>query len=89
MSTGIVQSVSVGHMPQDLESLLNAFRRFGNPAIRFMGNGWYCSIKMHVSSEGATFEVASDFKKETAMEAATECWQRMAGTLAQLAQVAP
>lgn len=84
MNLSLIQHGHVEHQAADLENVLQAFRRFGKPRLSFIGAGWYCSIEMHVSSEGTTFKVASDVKHDSPLSAATQCWQRMAQTLKDL-----
>lgn len=74
----------VGTMPASLEEKLIWLTRFGTPVVRHMGDGWYSAIDMHVSSQGATFNVASDFKRPSPAAAVDECIDRMLKTLADL-----
>lgn len=63
---------------QDLIDL----KKYGRPKITCMDDGsWYCSISMHVSSKGASFDVASDFKQRTPSEALAQCRARIIETL--------
>jgi hypothetical protein len=64
-----------------LEEMLVALCAFGEPSVRRMGGGWCSSIDMHVSGEGATFKVRSEFDHASASEAVMVCLNRVRETL--------
>ena len=67
-----------------LEQLLNALQRYGEVNLSFLGDGWYCRVSMFVSSKGAEFKVASEFKLPTHNIAARQCYERIQQTLKDL-----
>lgn len=67
-----------------LEQLLNALQRYGEVGLSFMGDGWYCRVNMFVSSKGAEFKIASEFKLPTHLAAARQCYERIQQTLKDL-----
>ncbi len=65
----------------DLESSLNSLCSFGQPKLSKMDNGWYCRIDMFVSSEGASFEIQSNFDHKTPSDAVNTLIERLQKTL--------
>jgi len=52
-----------------LEDMLTGLLRFGCPRLSYLTDGWHANIKMHVSSEGATFEIRTEFNHKTPNDA--------------------
>lgn len=67
--------------PQMLEPALEELRKYGKPRLSFIGENWLCSVDMHVSGAGSSFEVKSDFKQLTPMDAVRQCRSRIIETL--------
>jgi hypothetical protein len=67
-----------------LEELLDDLCRYGNPRISKMDNGWHAKIEMHVASEGATFNIMSEFNHKTSIEAVLVLMQRTQQTISDL-----
>lgn len=59
-----------------LEELLNAMLQYGKPRVSYLSEGWYCSVEMNTNALGARFEIASNFKHESALSAARQCMER-------------
>lgn len=70
--------------PESLDSLLLEMCRYGQPKLSMMDSGWHCWIKMHVASQGATFEIKSEFGHQSPRAAADECHARITATIKQL-----
>jgi len=69
--------------PENLDDVLLDMSRYGQPKLSMHDNGWYCWIKMHVTSQGATFEVASEFGHQSPRAAVDECRARIVATIKQ------
>ncbi len=67
--------------PVQLEDILLALAKYGEPRLSLQSNGWYCVINMRVTSVGVEFKVASEFGNPTPNAAAAECCQRVEQTL--------
>lgn len=61
----------------NLHNLLQAMRRYGEPRLSFLTDGWVCNIEMHVSSKGCSFCIKSDFTHDNPTNSAVECAERM------------
>jgi hypothetical protein len=70
--------------PAGFEDKLIWLCKFGQPRVSNTGNGWYASIEMHVSAQGAKFEIRSEFGCATPSVAADMLIQRMLEALARL-----
>lgn len=66
-----------------LEELLNKMCAIGVPSLTKMKNGWWCRIKMHVSSAGVEFSVDSECNHQTPILAARECIDRAIAVIKQ------
>jgi len=69
---------------QTLDDALADMCRYGQPKLSMMDGGWHCWIKMHVASQGATFEIKSEFGHKSPRAAVDECLARIRATVAQL-----
>lgn len=69
-----------------LEEQLDGLRKYGRPSLNYDGDGWYCTVKMHVAAAGTSFDVKSDFGSKTShpspSDAVRQCYERIAATLA-------
>ena len=63
--------------PKTLEETVDDLCKYGKPRFQFMGDGWYCVIEMYVQGKGIQFNVASDFKHASMLEASTVCYERL------------
>lgn len=70
--------------PETLDDALLDMCRYGQPKLSMMDSGWHCWIKMHVASQGATFEIKSEFGHKSPRAAVDECRARIRATIAQL-----
>ncbi len=70
---------------ESLEDVLAELCKFGNPRVSNTGeNEWYSCMKMFVTGEGVEFEIKSDFKSPTPLQAAQQCRDRMHSALKSL-----
>lgn len=70
--------------PAGFEDKLQWLRKFGKPRVSYPGNGWYASIEMHVSAQGATFKIDSDMRMDSPSAAVDQLISRMLEALARL-----
>jgi hypothetical protein len=66
----------------NLEQILQRMSEYGKPSVSHTGKGWHGSIEMHVASQGATFNIRSEFCLPTPLSAAQQCLERMDQALA-------
>jgi len=71
-------------MPAGFEDKLVWLCRFGQPRVSNGGDGWNACIEMHVSAQGAKFEIRSDWKMCSPSAAVDMLIQRMLEALARL-----
>lgn len=71
-------------VPAGFEEKLVWLCRFGQPAVRNMGDGWFAKVEMHVSAQGASFDIKSDFSMQTPAAAVEQLIERMLEALARL-----
>lgn len=69
--------------PDTLEKVLAELTRYGKPRISYQGDGWYSTIEMNTNSDGVSFDVKSDFKHTTAIDAVLQCRSRMLTAISQ------
>lgn len=87
MNSALTTRPEIGRTPTDLEGMLAWLSTFGKPRLGIYGNKgaeWQCSIAMHVRSQGASFEINSDFNHESASAATRLCCERVVQTLRDL-----
>lgn len=60
-----------------LEEMLLALAKYGEPRLVHDGRGWYCCVEMYVTASGVNFKVASEFGRPTPMSAAIQCASRL------------
>jgi hypothetical protein len=65
----------------NLEQLLEAICHYGRPRLSLLVGGWVCVVEMHVASEGASFEIKSEFNHATPGDAARMCASRIVAAL--------
>jgi hypothetical protein len=64
--------------PQDLQALLLALARYGQPRLGMYGpKGWHCSVEMNTNAVGAAFKVTTEFDLPTPIAAAMQCMERV------------
>lgn len=68
-------------IPVTLEDHLCALSFYGRPRVSMTEAGWVCAVEMYVGQVGATFDVRSEFKHATPMDAARQCYSRTMETL--------
>lgn len=73
--------VPAGQAPvnETLEDVLMDLAKWGSPRVGQYGsdNTWHCHIEVNITPIGAKFEVKSDFKRTTPMEAALQCRENL------------
>lgn len=67
----------------DLERVLCALARFGEPTMMKMDRGWWCFMKVHVSAVGAVLKVESESNAKSPTVAARQCAERLVATIKQ------
>jgi hypothetical protein len=70
--------------PEKLDDVLLDMCRYGQPKLSMMDSGRHCWIKMHVASQGATFEIKSEFGHQSPRAAVDECYARIVATIKQI-----
>lgn len=73
-----------------LQTVLMDLSRFGKPKVGQYGddNTWHCHIEANISPIGAKFEVRSDWKQRTPLDAALQCRDRLKDAIKALGGVA-
>lgn len=84
IKTAIAKMRSTPVAEMTLEQILDELARYGQPAVRMSDRGWWSGIDMHVSAQGATFNVRSDGGHKSAVAAAAECLERVRQTLSKV-----
>lgn len=65
-----------------LEAVLDQLSLHGTPRLhQFKDKCWSCCLDMHVSGEGISFEIKSDFTHSSPLDAALCCQDRMNSAL--------
>jgi len=66
------------HVDQkDTQEVLIFLSNYGDPRMSKTKTGWYCKIELFVTGKGITFEVCTDFKQPTPLNAAHTCAELM------------
>lgn len=69
----------------DIESAMFWLSQYGKPRLCSQGNGeWFCAIEMFVQGAGVSFDVRSDFKEKSMLDAIRVCVERLEKALSDL-----
>jgi hypothetical protein len=81
---GIGAETPVERAPADLEGRLVWLLKFGIPRVSRVrsASGWHASIEMNTNTDGASFEVKSEFNHDTPSQALDLLIRRMLAALA-------
>lgn len=61
-----------------LEELMLELTKYGRPRLSQQNKGtWHCCVDMRTGVKGADFEIKSEFRHKTMMEAAHVCLERV------------
>lgn len=60
-----------------LEAYLLEIARYGKPRLGMYSKGWHCNVEMHVEAKGCSFDISSDFGRDSPIDAATQCLERV------------
>ncbi len=69
---------------ENLEDCLLMLAQYGRPRLSKQDSGWYCTIKMFVVGKGVEFEISSEFKHHTPLEAVNTVILRLVKVLEDL-----
>ena len=85
MSSGLTV-IDSSFRPQhhELEEILLELSRYGQPRLRKMSDGWYCSIEVFVTGKGVEFKVSSDFDDKAPKDAAVKCYELLLKAIQQI-----
>lgn len=76
------QGGTVDRVPAGLSERLQWLRRYGQPRLHFMSDGWHARIEMNTNTTGAEFQVKSEFSHATPDAAVAVLIERMLHALA-------
>lgn len=68
----------------DLETLMVALCKFGQPRLSRMDRGWHASMKMNTDATGAKFEIQAEFTHTSPGDAMTVLCDRVHACLVQM-----
>ena len=82
---GMLATVNQHAHLRSTDDYLLALAQYGQTSVRLMsGGGWHADVDMNVTGKGVSFNIATDFKRTSPLDAVSTCYQLMITALKEL-----